>query len=81
MLMKVIFLHYQWLHNKQHSSFLLILGLLTQVFFTTTADVSRLSQVMPLEGSEKITIDNGTSLPIHNIGAITIKIDTHSLVL
>ncbi|XP_068340467.1 uncharacterized protein [Pyrus communis] len=46
-----------------------------------TADIIGLSQVMPFEGSEKITIGNGTNLHIKSSGTTTINTDTHSLVL
>ncbi|KAB2608246.1 hypothetical protein D8674_011414 [Pyrus ussuriensis x Pyrus communis] len=46
-----------------------------------TSDISALSQVTPFEGSEKITIGNGTGLPIKNIGSTTLQTPTHSLVL
>ncbi|TQD75128.1 hypothetical protein C1H46_039332 [Malus baccata] len=46
-----------------------------------TTYMTRLSQVMPFERSEKIIIGNGTNLPFQSVGTTTIKIDTHSLVL
>ncbi|KAB2598442.1 hypothetical protein D8674_001362 [Pyrus ussuriensis x Pyrus communis] len=46
-----------------------------------TSDISALSQVIPFEGSEKITIGNGTGLPIKNIGSTMLKTPTCSLVL
>ncbi|KAB2630096.1 hypothetical protein D8674_007615 [Pyrus ussuriensis x Pyrus communis] len=46
-----------------------------------TSDISALSQVIPFEGSEKITIGNGTGLPIKNIGSIMLQTPTCSLVL
>ncbi|KAB2594907.1 hypothetical protein D8674_030357 [Pyrus ussuriensis x Pyrus communis] len=46
-----------------------------------TSDISALSQVKPFEGSEKITIGNGTGLPIKHIGSTKLQTPTHSLIL
>lgn len=37
-----------------------------------TADINALTQVTPFEGSDKITIENGTGLSTHNIGSATL---------
>lgn len=46
-----------------------------------TADVTSLSQVIHFQGSENITIGNGSSLAIQNIGSTTIQTNNHSLIL
>ncbi|KAB2634323.1 hypothetical protein D8674_038379 [Pyrus ussuriensis x Pyrus communis] len=46
-----------------------------------TSDISDISQVKPFEGSEKITIGNGTGLPIKHIGSTKLQTPTHSLIL
>lgn len=46
-----------------------------------TADVNVLTQVAPYEENEKITIGNGTSIPIKNIGYTILRINGHSLLL
>ncbi|KAM2004319.1 hypothetical protein ACFX15_027783 [Malus domestica] len=46
-----------------------------------TADVTTLNQVTSYQGSDKITVGNGTCLSIMNIGETTIKTNTHDLIL
>ncbi|CAN6704282.1 unnamed protein product [Malus baccata var. baccata] len=46
-----------------------------------TSDISALSQVIPFEGSEKITIGNGIGLLIKNIGSTTLHTPKRSLIL
>ncbi|KAM1422622.1 hypothetical protein ACFX2I_004733 [Malus domestica] len=46
-----------------------------------TADVNSLTHVTPFEGSDKITIGNGTDLSIQNIGSTTLQTNNHSLIL
>ncbi|KAB2608352.1 hypothetical protein D8674_011520 [Pyrus ussuriensis x Pyrus communis] len=46
-----------------------------------TADINALNQVAPYQGSDNITIGNGSSLPIKHIGSSAIHTSDHSLVL
>ncbi|KAM1797964.1 hypothetical protein ACFX12_032087 [Malus domestica] len=46
-----------------------------------TADLNVLNQVAPYQGSDNITIGNGSSLPIKHIGSTALNTADHSLVL